>query len=64
MLNWKYSPKQWVCLVVIAFCVAFGVVSEQKETTTAANRPTQSLAVELIAVVVAFFLLCPCGSRR
>ncbi|KAI2496836.1 Nucleotide-sugar transporter [Fragilaria crotonensis] len=54
MLNRKYSPKQWVCLVVLSIGVALAVLGESKDTDTA-NRPAQSLAVGLIAVTVACF---------
>ena len=56
MLNRKYSPKQWICLVLLSFGVALAVLGEQKpETSTAADRPKQSLAVGLTAVTVACF---------
>jgi solute carrier family 35 (UDP-sugar transporter), member A1/2/3 len=59
MLNRKYSPKQWLCLVVLSLGVALAVLGEGKEgsskTATDENRPVQSLAVGLIAVTVACF---------
>lgn len=56
MLNRKYSPKQWVCLVMLSFGVALAVLGEQKDSApTSADRPKQSLAVGLAAVTVACF---------
>ncbi|KAI2508942.1 Nucleotide-sugar transporter [Fragilaria crotonensis] len=53
MLNRKYSPKQWVCLVVLSIESLWP--SWASKDTDTANRPAQSLAVGLIAVTVACF---------
>jgi solute carrier family 35 (UDP-sugar transporter), member A1/2/3 len=59
MLNRKYSPKQWLCLVLLSFGVALAVLGEGKDSSNKAatqeNRPVQSLAVGLISVTVACF---------
>jgi solute carrier family 35 (UDP-sugar transporter), member A1/2/3 len=56
MLNRKYSPKQWVCLVVLSVGVALAVLGEKKDTTTPSNdRPVQSMGVGLVAVTIACF---------
>lgn len=56
MLNRKYSPKQWLCLVVLSVGVALAVLGEKKDTATASDdRPVQSMGVGLVAVTIACF---------
>ena len=56
MLNRKYSPKQWVCLVFLSVGVALAVLGEnQKPDHVPADRPPQSLVVGLVAVTIACF---------
>lgn len=58
MLNRRYSPKQWVCLVLLSIGVAIVVLGEKKEDKTDVDnpdKPAQSLAVGLVAVTIACF---------
>jgi UDP-sugar transporter A1/2/3 len=60
LLNRRYSPKQWVCLVLLSIGVAIVVLGEKKddpvkEEDDSAGKPEQSLAVGLIAVTIACF---------
>lgn len=57
MLGRKYNPKQWLCLVGLSLGVAIVVLGETKPETTAvdASKPTQSLAVGMVAITIACF---------
>jgi len=55
MLQRKYSPQQWICLVMISFGVAMVVLGEKKETSAeeAAKQGQVNLVTGLLAVTCA-----------
>lgn len=54
MLNRKYSPQQWVCLVALSFGVAIVVLDSKKDDDSSkADESEQSMFVGLLAVSVA-----------
>lgn len=58
MLQRRYSPKQWVCLVFLSIGVAIVVLGEKKDDKKEednSDKPAQSLSLGLIAVTVACF---------
>eukprot|EP00545_Synedropsis_sp_CCMP1620_P009508 CAMPEP_0119013578 /NCGR_PEP_ID=MMETSP1176-20130426/8527_1 /TAXON_ID=265551 /ORGANISM="Synedropsis recta cf, Strain CCMP1620" /LENGTH=379 /DNA_ID=CAMNT_0006966679 /DNA_START=63 /DNA_END=1202 /DNA_ORIENTATION=- len=58
MLNRRYSPKQWVCLVLLSIGVAIVVLGEKKDDKKEednSDKPEQSLTKGLIAVSIACF---------
>lgn len=60
MLQRRYNVKQWVCLVALSMGVATVVLGEKKgdgkdESDESGDKPTQSMAVGLIAVTIACF---------
>ena len=57
MLGRTYNAKQWLCLVALSLGVAIVVLGESKPDTTAldTSKPTQSMAVGLVAITIACF---------
>ena len=54
MLNRKYSPQQWVCLVGLSLGVAIVVLGEKKgDSNAAAAQVSQNLALGLTSVTIA-----------
>mmetsp|Transcript_15865 Transcript_15865/g.43881 ORF Transcript_15865/g.43881 Transcript_15865/m.43881 type:complete len:361 (+) Transcript_15865:245-1327(+) len=53
MLNRKYSPQQWVCLVALSVGVAVVVLDRQENKAGGEAKTDQSLGLGLISVTVA-----------
>ena len=53
MLNRKYSPQQWICLVTLSIGVAIVVLGESGSEQKATPTGQQSLGLGLLAVTIA-----------